>query len=365
MAMTCEHCDGDLAPQSLPSPSLLGSLPSLSSSSPGSGLRLGKGCSSSLCSANAVQDPIFRPPPKTIIPQGSVALCERLSEPMGRQLTRLTYDRVVFLNLFCEHFEALQRVNPDITGLEALRCFDLDPRRVLRTGGGHCLALSRDLMEFTRLGYLCGSILPKTFQQPGAPEYCHVATLIPFQNPEDEADGGILLLEPGFNFPGPIVLRPGRPTVAESGGEKWDFWIEEHRIYGLLHPPPDKIWKEKDRREKILVFRMDEFVNPDNAVTIPLLAVDKRPSILSRDERGAVTAVLAVNREKSTVEMRVGDKKSSVTYAQAMETDDWISDELARILNSSKGEMVARVRQLIRHEKMLKDLRDERLSKKQ
>jgi hypothetical protein len=306
------------------------------------------------------------------LPVSSKHLMETLSEPLGRQLALKTYNRSAFIGDFLKFYQDLLEAD-DVLGqrpttpVEALKQFGIDSHKAMgRSGGGHCLALSKDLIKETGEGYLCPSILPTAFQQKGAPEFCHVATLVPFENPEDSDDRGVMLMEPGFNFPNPIIIRDdGKPFTSKSGKDEWKFWWDEDSQMICGEPQGVKFKNDKDRREKCVWFQREQFVNPDNAVTLPLLCVDRRPSILARDETGEVFAVLAINMQpkKDQVEIRIGElRQKPVPFQTAVTTDDWLSEEAAVLLGFTKEKLLEHIRMIIVNKPVLDELLRARLN---
>lgn len=369
MELKCEHCDHDLILQKLPSTSLLQELPTIARRSPASSLMLMGETPSLLCSSSSrdvvqvgergIQPPRFRNPIIPPVRRSSVELVEICTKALVRQTATRNYDRVIFINEFLSFFEFMKSKHDEITPIEALKIFELDSCRLLSVAkGGHCGALCGNLMQDLGMGYMCASKLPKTYQQKGAPELCHAGQLIPFENPLDKLDCGLILLEPGFNIVQPIVLKEGQKQIIKcSESEVYSFILVKGEITMLPEPAPTK---ERDIREKSMTYRVDELLNPDSSITVPLLAVDARPCILSRDERGQLSAKLIVNFAKSQIEISAGSVRSAVKFEDVNKNDDWISPELALLFHTDKPALLARIRQLVKHEKTLQQLREER-----
>jgi hypothetical protein len=372
MQLKCEHCDESLILQTLPPPKLIQELPTLASRSPGSSLSVVRRSSILDCSLDDVSDvviigepsiqpPKFRKPVIEPVKCSSLKLVGSCSRLLALQTAARNYDRVVFINCFLDHYQSLKLENDKITPIEALQCFRLNSLGLLDMAkGGHCGALCSDLLSRLSMGYLVASKLPTLYQQKGAPELCHVGHLIPFENPEDKLDCGFILLEPGFNIVQPVVLKAGQKQVIKcSDTESWSFiWVGE-TITALPEPAPTKA---KDIREKTMTYRIDELLNPDSAITVPLLAVDARPCILSRDESGQVIAKLIVNFAKKQIELSVGSMRSApVKFEDFHKSSDWLSEEAAAIFHINKATLLRRLAQLVDNAEMLDLLRKSRM----
>ncbi len=300
-------------------------------------------------------EPEFELPDESMVTAlGETALVNMLRERLIAQTVARNYDRMIYINAFLSFMER----NPGLSMDEALATFDVDSAAlVVSAAGGHCSALSCNLLRQGGLGegaYLVASQLPADYQQEGAPEYCHVAAMIRFRNPEDENDQGLILLEPGFNITEPIVVRPGPGTRLDVGEEVWVFTLSEDGSEIVCQPEPkdSKVkWKERKKKDKRMIYRTDRFLNPDLSLTVPLLRVDQRPQILARDEKGNVVAVIAVNYKKGVVEFRIGKQRfDPVDFADVDREGVWLggaAEALAQLFHMSKAELIARIYQAV------------------
>lgn len=135
-----------------------------------------------------------------VVNKGSEQLVAELEVLLKKQTANRNYDRLIYINAFI----LFKAQNPQLSEEEALARFELRSAEIVeQCMGGHCGGLSGSLLRESDYGpgaYLVGSKLPATFQQEKAPEYCHVAAMIRFQNPDTAEDNGLILLEPGFNI---------------------------------------------------------------------------------------------------------------------------------------------------------------------
>ena len=259
------------------------------------------------------------------------------------------YDRVVYINAFI----LFKAQNPKLSEDEALARFDARSAEIVKQcQGGHCGGLSGSLLREENYGpgaYLVGSILPKTYQQKKAPEYCHVAAMIRFQNPETAEDNGLILLEPGFNITTPIVVKKGVVTSLDQGPEIWDFTVNDGCTEVVCQPRDAKgaTWAASKSKDKRMTYRTDVFLNPDESLTVPLLRVDGRPVILARDETGAVVANIVVNYVKGTIELRIGSTKFEPTpFDQVDRKGAWLKGaetQLAKLVHLTPEELIGRL----------------------
>ncbi|MFL6161075.1 MAG: DUF4157 domain-containing protein [Jatrophihabitantaceae bacterium] len=289
--------------------------------------------------------------PRAVVPRGSGALVAELEVLLKKQTANRNYDRLIYINSFI----LFKAQNPQYTDDEALARFELRSAEIVeQCQGGHCGGLSGSLLKEVDYGpgaYLVGSKLPASFQQEKAPEYCHVAAMIRFQNPETAADNGLILLEPGFNITKPIVVRKGETTSLPMGpAEVWDFTVDDActEVVCQPRPAPDaKAWAAKKSREARMTYRTDVFLNPDESLTKPLLRIDGRPQILARDEHGEVAAVIAINYAKRQIEFRIGkDKAAPVGFAAVDAGGAWLKGAevpLSKLMHIPPKELITRI----------------------
>jgi hypothetical protein len=282
---------------------------------------------------------------------GEKELVEVLTKHLAAQMQGVNYDRLLYINTFL----AFKKTKPLLSIDEALANFDANSAKLLPSmPGGHCGGLSGNLLDVGNYGpgaYLVASKLPPGIQQKGAPEYCHVAAMIRFQSPEDAHDAGLILLEPGFNLPGPIVVKEGRVTSLPQGEEVWDFSLNEDCSEVICQPKPSAgaAWAAKKSREKRMIYRTDVFLNPDMSLTAPLLWMDGRPPILGRDEKGEVVAQIVINYAKSQLEFRIGKTRAepiSFEMIKASKGKNFLGDAaepLAKLLHMSPGNLLGRI----------------------
>lgn len=285
-----------------------------------------------------------------VVNKGSEQLVAELEVLLKKQTANRNYDRLVYINAFI----LFKGQNPQLSDEEALARFELRSAEIVeQCMGGHCGGLSGSLLRESDYGpgaYLVGSKLPATFQQAKAPEYCHVAAMIRFQNPETAEDNGLILLEPGFNITKPIVVKKRETTSLKMSEEEvWDFTVDDACTEVVCQPRPlaGKPWAAKKTRDSRMTYRTDVFLNPDESLTKPLLRIDGRPQILARDENGEVAAVIAINYAKRQIEFRIGKAKADPVKFEAVDADGaWLKGAevpLSKLMHIPPKELIGRI----------------------
>lgn len=286
-----------------------------------------------------------------VVNKGSEQLVTELEVLLKKQTANRNYDRLVYINAFV----LFKAQNPQLSDEEALARFELRSAEIVeQCMGGHCGGLSGSLLRESDYGpgaYLVGSKLPATFQQAKAPEYCHVAAMIRFQNPETAEDNGLILLEPGFNITKPIVVKKGVTTTLKMSEEEfWDFTVDEACTEVVCQPRPPtgaKAWAAKKSRDSRMTYRTDVYLNPDESLTKPLLRIDGRPQILARDENGEVAAVIAINYAKRQIEFRIGKAKADPVKFEAVDAEGaWLKGAevaLSKLMHIPPKELIGRI----------------------
>jgi Domain of unknown function (DUF4157) len=304
--------------------------------------------------------------PGKIFVGSAEAVLPLLEKQLAIQTLAKNYDRLIYIN---QYLTFLTR-HPELTLLEALYLLPLDSSSLAGLfTGGHCAALSGDLLKTADVrdvpSYLVASILPETFQQKFAPKYCHAGGIIKFEHPKDKGDRGYIIVEPGFNITVPIVVRPGKPCTLPQGEEQWVFTLsdDEKEIVCQPQPTTGEKWKASKQREKRMVYRTDQILNPDEAITKQLLGVDRRPPILARDKDGNVVAKLLVNYQKAWIELATAGKRiDPVPFDQVDPDGGWLKKAcpgIEAILKIPFDELAARVFQAVEGKDILAELADQ------
>jgi len=249
-----------------------------------------------------IQPPCYSEP--TEINASSQEVFEELSPILKRRLSMTNYDRTLPILQFLDHYKKTQEQYPDIRPMDALLTFDLAPC-VPSVRGGPCFTLAHDLLQFIPKkyqAYLCLAKLPPKFQQPAFPEFSHVAILIKYSNPEIVSDKGYILLDPSFDIDTPLVLKEnGSPAIYDTKVKGiWKFSLSQGQIICEL---PVNGHTER------MVYLTKEVLNPIQSSATPMLIVDRRLSLLSREENGLHIAHLNIELNKNRVIWDKGSKR--------------------------------------------------------
>jgi len=283
------------------------------------------------------------------------ALHDYVAPQLKDHVVRFNYDSMVFTNAFVDHLNSKRRQDPKATVRDAADSFAPHAGAFCAThGGSHCVGLAQDLITSLKTqgvpAYLVAALLPEELRRKGGPAHGHAAAMIRFENPDDAADRGFVLMDPGLNMASPIVIRPGQPGVLQTGKEHWTFTLDE--TGGSVNAERHL----KSGGVERTTFLTTEWTNVDTALTkhAPL---NTNLKVVSRDEDGQVAAALITDLNKRTVTLRVGSQRVSVGFDELPKLQEHLSDEAVKLLGIPRQELMARVGSLVSHEQDLAEAR--------
>jgi|GEM_PF-6988065 len=235
---------------------------------------------------------------------GSKELCEILPPILKKHLKNTNGDRLSTAELYVLHHEAIASTNPGIDPLETLASFPVE-HPISKLKGSYCFGMNDLLLsELPKelKAYTVPSVPFPSVIQPFWPAICHVALIVPFQNPEDPEDRGYALLDPHFKVETPIITllsgNPDQKNLRDKG--VCTFMYKDGKIVSRS----DLSTPETDVS---MVYYIQNFENSLKARLRPLLAADRKILLFSRTEEGKVGACLFLLMNKATIRYYEGD----------------------------------------------------------
>lgn len=248
--------------------------------------------------------PVLKAMPDPVL-LGSQEIVDKVRPTLEQHLVGTNYDRLHLVEQFLDHYHKEKEKNQKLEPLEALATFvpdiNVEPYK-----GSSCHGLAINLLDEIPKelhGYHISAVLPKRFQQQGWPVLSHTAVAIPYQNPVDKSDKGIVLLDPNFDIEVPIVLKEdGCPFVVDMREKGyWVFALKEKNIF---------CWDAKKFSEDpIMTYDLRHYLNPVAVSVKPMIATDERISMVSRDRNGSHLAHLNIIFKNEQVSSSVEYKK--------------------------------------------------------
>lgn len=247
----------------------------------------------------AVQPPHFvvPPPPLTL---SSEKLVEMLRPILRERLAETNYDRVhVVLHLLDHHKKHVEQSLLPFSFLKELKGEEF----FKNARGAPCVGLTLDIFDHLPKNihaYIVAAELPRRYHQFAAPQYCHTAVLIPFQT---DSEAGFVVLDPSFDFAEPIVVKEGGAPYFYDMGNKgvWVFFLEKDKIICQISQSKTMTWTEEEIENKRMSYRTDALLNPIESSAVPMILIDRRLSLLARDENGIHLSHLNIELNKNRI----------------------------------------------------------------
>lgn len=301
--------------------------------------------------------PITRKVTPVPLPMSGKQLQRRLKPILAGHLEGFNYDSLIFINRYLSHFTSRQAKKKGVSAADAYWSYRPQGESEVRgkNRGSHCFGLAADLAAKLARQKITAVIAPSVqwvtaegLSHPEKPRYDHAAALIPFQNPGDPHDRGVVLLDPGLNFATPVVLRPNRSTRVRQRGLELSCTLDEST--GAIHVShPERFHA---------FYHLRQWRNPDPRLARLILTKNSRPEIVARDRAGAVVAGLRLDLRGRRVLVNVEGEKVQVPFEDREGIHKAISAVLARRLGQGVQTLRQRVDQVLDHEGTLQELRN-------
>lgn len=290
-------------------------------------------------------------------PMGSAQIASVISPLLHKHLESTNYDRLHLAEQFIEVFSNQQKGSPEVTPLEAFAAFN--PNVSIETySGGSCYSLTQDLFqqipkEFN--AYTVGSTLPQRFKQPGQAAISHTAVVIPFVNPTDPLDLGCILLDPNFDIEIPIILNKdgSKVKVNVKGKGEWTFLFHKDNILCFTDAINSAIPLED---QAAMTYSLEKYINGFEVGLKPMIAADRKISLLSRNSEGYHKVHLNVNLTNEMILWSIGDvRQAPIPFAEFLDGKEF-SDDVANALHLSKDSLNNSLRKIIVNKELLNRL---------
>jgi hypothetical protein len=139
-------------------------------------------------------------------------------------------------------------------------------------GSSNCVGVGQHLVRKFPLFQLIPSRLPNVLREEKTPQYDHVAAIAFCQD-------GYVILDPTMLISAPIIVRPAEATTVDSYGDQyWTLEVQpsttpfiQVQINFRDHP-----LSPQQKENQAFIYRLEEVLNPDEAITNPLQTLDNK-----------------------------------------------------------------------------------------
>lgn len=274
-------------------------------------------------------------------------------------LVNYSYDRIYSIVEFLKFFDENKELDSNITPLEALNKFDTNTVfKSTNKNAGSCFILAKNFCENLPINLepnLIMAKMSKRFQQTGFHRYSHVACVIHYEDRENKSDKGIILMDPNFDIPVPLVFNSKNKEVTVYMGKKrgnWNFKYDGNVVVCEFD-------NERDGQKDKMVYYVNRAVtNPHLFALKPMIASDTIPSIVIRDKNGTHVAHLKLNLIKRTITCSVNGKYLPKQTFEEFMQEPRLSVLFCNKLNFSSHELIEAMKKIITHIKVLDVLRN-------
>jgi hypothetical protein len=231
----------------------------------------------------------------------SCAIKEIVQPLLYAHLAETNYDRIHMIEQFIDYYWAQKKKYPNISPLQALASF-LPDMSITPYRGSSCYGLTDDLLSKLPKelqAIRVPSTVPEEFQHNACPQYGHSAIVIAFENPQDKTDTGYILLDPNFDIEVPVVLKNDGSACLVDMKELgyWSYACAGDTIECRECSNADLCTKSPP----VMCYLLQEYLNPTEVCVKPLIASDRRISLVSRKRTGHQIAYLNVELDKKRV----------------------------------------------------------------
>jgi hypothetical protein len=224
---------------------------------------------------------------------------------LSNHLVENVYNRLYPVVQFLDFFEKKREHNSELSPLFALKEFDTKSIVFSDQHNGSCFTLINNFVKNipTYLSpHLVSAKMSRRFQQKGWHKYSHVAVVIHYEDPINPKDHGVILLDPNFDIPVPLVFNEKNREISIDMGPKRGKW---HFVYDgsmiICQSDEEKLSSVGGNVDQMEFYVTHSVADAYSFAFKPLIAADKTLSIVSRDKSGRHTAHLKLNLEKQTI----------------------------------------------------------------
>lgn len=291
----------------------------------------------------------------------SEEIIKQVTPILRKRLVEANYDRIFPVTQFLEHYQKCKKKDQTITPIEACKSFVFHPL-IPSFRGGPCVSLTYDLYEHLPeeiKGFIVAARLPGKYQQFAFPQFSHTAILIKYQNPNDHEDNGYILLDPSFDISEPILLKNGGTPFFYDMKNKgvWKFSLIEDQILCEILSEESALTRDESPDLWRMVYLTAKLDNPIESSAVPMIFVDRRLSLLSRDSQGKMIVHLNVELNKKRI---VWDTPAGwfepILFASITPNSLLFPDWFAASLQTTTHELSDRIHKIIQDKKILDSL---------
>lgn len=302
----------------------------------------------------------FGPLSEKKVVMSSAEIVREVTPLLQQHLEETNYDRVHLVEQFLQFCDENWH-SSDQTLLSTLANFEPDTN-VKKWHGNSCYGLNEDLCarlpEHLQPQQI-PAILSKRFQQKGWSQYSHTAVLIAYASPIDPLDEGFILLDPSFDIDEPIVLSRNRGPVLVSMKEKGDS------LFSLIATSEGDVIQSQNLthpEEGDTIYELKQYFNAAKVGVKPMIAADRKISLVSRDKLGTHLGHINVLLDKGLISWSMNyQKQEPFTFEEMLYQGKGFSEEFARSFHISADDLNQAVRNIILHRQVLQQLYKEYL----
>lgn len=292
-------------------------------------------------------------------------IIKKVQPILSDHLVKNSYNRIYPLVTFIDFFESRKKTNVNISPLEALKEFDLKPIMESNRNSGPCFVLAnvfhKALPGYLK-PYLISSKMSEQFHQRGYHEYSHVAIIIHYEDPDNKNDKGVILIDPNFDIPVPLVFNDKNQDVSINMGEKRGIWNFSYNGSTIVckssKSKNEKELQDEAKGSPTIYYVNFSVTNPYLFAFKPMLAADTSPSIVSRDKNGRHIAHLKLNLKKRTIIRSIDGRYLPIVTFEDFLKKPYLEASFCNKLRLPQSELIIAVQKVIEHADMLRELRN-------
>jgi acetyl-CoA synthetase len=301
---------------------------------------------------------------------GSAEIVAKTTPILIENLKNYNYDRLHMCADFLQFHKKIKSQNPTIKPIEALALFqpDLSP---YASKGSPCHGLARILQkELSNVvsSSIIPAVLPERFHQKGWANDSHVAVALRFENPIDFDDKGVILFDPSFDIEKPLVLfEDGTPIQKDmKNNGLWEISYDKNSnaITCLGNPKPNQESISAERCKNLkMTYNLIPFENCVEVGIKPMIAMDRKISLVARDIQGNHLGHLNIHLDKEVVSWSVNyERMPQIPFEKFLTESSYFTEEIASLFNLPAEELNNLIVGIISQKEVLDDLRQQYLS---
>lgn len=289
-------------------------------------------------------------------------IVKRVQPILSAHLIGNIYDRIHPLVQFIDFFENIRKVDRTITPLIALKKFKLESIMEEKRRNGPCFVLANNLyneLPTCLEPHLISAKMSGQFHQVGFHECSHVAIIIHYEDPDNRGDKGVILVDPNFDVPVPLVFNDKKRSLSVNMGKKrgiWNFTYDGSTITCKSSKTKNNL--DIENREATIYYVNLAVNNPHLFALKPILASDTSPAIVSRNKEGRHVAHLKINLKRKHIVRSVDGRYLPIITFEDFLRESFLGEDFCNKLGLPQNELVSAVKKVVEHTDMLEKLRE-------